>query len=114
MFFWLFPAVRQYRSQLFWYFFVLAFFEPASYLVYFITGYYQLKIIFALLLLYSVLFSFLKRRIFIYNLPFFFLILIFDRFILTLPGYYYVAASQRVIFFSFSKEQLFLLPTEAG
>jgi hypothetical protein len=36
MFFWIFPAVRQYKTELFWYFFVLAIHDPITALIWYL------------------------------------------------------------------------------
>lgn len=62
--FWLFPAIRQYRTELFWYFLVLAIADPITLLFSYLTimRSYNSHIIFAYIFLLS-LYGFYKKRL---------------------------------------------------
>jgi len=63
LFFWIFPAVKQYRTELFWYFLIYAALDPLV----FVTSYLRLNVtiymysFFSILLLLSVIWPFRKR-----------------------------------------------------
>lgn len=61
MFFWIFPAVRQYKTELFWYFLVFAFMDPLNAIVMHFTHIY-LYPIFNFLLMLSVLWPFKNKK----------------------------------------------------
>lgn len=66
MFFWIFPAVKQYRTELFWYFLALAASDPISFIFYYakILGLYKGYNIFAFLTLLS-LYGFYRKKTFV-------------------------------------------------
>ncbi|MHB8905112.1 MAG: hypothetical protein ACYC4T_07780 [Melioribacteraceae bacterium] len=66
MFFWIFPAVRQYKTELFWYFLVFAFADPLSIIIttqiHYVSNIPRTQIFFSFLLMLSVLWSFKSKK----------------------------------------------------
>jgi hypothetical protein len=62
MFFWIFPAVRQYRTELFWYFLVDAFMDPLSIIIISNIKHTRIDLFLNFLLMLSVLWSVKNKK----------------------------------------------------
>ena len=66
MFFWIFPAVRQYKTELFWYFFIFAFADPISVIIttqiHYVSNIPRTQIFLSFLLMLSVLWSVKNKK----------------------------------------------------
>ena len=66
MFFWIFPAVRQYKTELFWYFLIFAFADPLililSTQIHYVSNSPRFQTFLSFLLLLSVLWSFMNKK----------------------------------------------------
>ena len=66
MFFWIFPAVRQYKTELFWYFLVFAFSDPLAVIIstqiHYVSNIPRFQILSSFLLMLSVLWSVKNKK----------------------------------------------------
>ena len=66
MFFWIFPAVRQYMTELFWYFLIFAFADPITFLIstqiHSASNSPRVQTLLSFLLMLSVLWSFMNKK----------------------------------------------------
>jgi hypothetical protein len=106
MFFWIVPAARQYKSPLFYYFLVFAYYDAVAIIIYSLTGYTHLKLLFALILVYSVVYSLTSRRTSNKVLFFSVILLVLDLFFMTLNGTYYQIAIHSVIIYLFFRRTI--------
>ncbi|MFA7229112.1 MAG: hypothetical protein WC061_08755, partial [Melioribacteraceae bacterium] len=106
MFFWIFPAARQFKSPLFFFFLTLGFFEPLQVILLSFNIAIHFRIIFAILLLNSALYSENNKKFMKIFLPFSIILVAADYLLFTIPGTYYVLASHFVIIYLFFKRTI--------
>lgn len=66
MFFWIFPAARQYKTELFWYFVIFAFSDPLAVIIstqiHYVSSIPRFQILYSFLLMLSILWSFMNKK----------------------------------------------------
>ncbi|PKL83349.1 MAG: hypothetical protein CVV24_05365 [Ignavibacteriae bacterium HGW-Ignavibacteriae-3] len=112
MFFWIFPAARQYKTQLFWYFLVLALMDPLSIIIHSATHYPYTTSLFTSILLYAVLYSEVKTGTLKYLLALVITIMLISLFNLVPFGMIFrIICNLIIIFFFFKRTLLFVADT---
>jgi hypothetical protein len=111
IFFWTLPAIRQYKTNLFFYFLIIALMDPVG-LLFIATGLhliatYQIYVISSLIILCGFFYSFSKRKYFLFAVAVSLLIIILSLFNGRNFGYIIVIFTHLFILFFFARRAVF-------